>query len=49
MSSLNRKTERNSTIELLKLILIFGVIILHLCGGYGKAIELGGDVLTYNY
>ena len=45
MCTLNRKIERNSTIELLKLILFLGVIILHLCGGYGKAIELGGGCI----
>lgn len=40
------KTERNSTIEILKLFLMFGVVILHVCGGHGRAIELGGP---YNY
>ena len=36
------KTERNSTIEYLKLLLMLGVIILHICGGSSGAIALGG-------
>lgn len=44
-SSITRRS-RNSTIEALKLFLMFGVVVLHICGGQGNAIELsqGGDL-----
>lgn len=38
---MSTKKQRNSTIELLKLLLMFGVVILHTCGGSGGAIDLG--------
>ena len=38
-SSITRRS-RNSTIEALKLFLMFGVVVLHICGGHGNAIEL---------
>lgn len=34
------KKNRNSTIEALKLFLMFGVVVLHICGDQGRAIEL---------
>ena len=43
------KKNRNSTIEALKLFLMFGVVVLHICGDQGRAIELsrGGDLQTF--